>query len=173
MKRLSFVVALCLVTIVAGCNSKSPTAPTPTVPTFTFPLTTSNEVPAISNAESTGSGSVTIKLNVTRDAANTITAATVDFTVTLTGFPATTAITVAHIHEAAAGVNGPVRVNTGLAAGEVTLVGGAGGFTKNAVNVTDLTIIQRILDSPSAFYFNVHSTLNPGGVVRAQLVRTQ
>ncbi|MDA1305817.1 MAG: CHRD domain-containing protein [Acidobacteria bacterium] len=41
------------------------------------------------------------------------------------------------------------------------------------MSVTDLTIVQRILDTPSAFYLNVHSTLNPGGVVRAQLVRTQ
>jgi hypothetical protein len=172
MKRFAFAAALSLLTIVAACND-SPTNPSGTVPTFTMALTTANEVPPITGAEAGASGNVTIKLNITRDAANTITAATVDFAVTLAGFPASTAITIAHIHEAPAGVTGPIRVNTGLAQGDVTLVGGAGSFTKNAVNVTDLTIIQRILDNPSAFYFNVHSAANTGGVIRAQLVRTQ
>jgi hypothetical protein len=170
MKRCAFVVALCLLTIVAGCDD-SPTNPSANAPTFTMALTTANEVPPVTNAEAGASGNVTIRLNITRDAANTITAATVDFTVTLTGFQTSTTITAAHIHEAAAGVNGPIRVNTGVAS-DVPLVAGAGSFTRNAVNVTDLTIIQRILDNPSAFYFNVHSTLNPGGVIRAQLVRT-
>src|SRR5688500_12114805 len=171
MKRLSFAVALFLITIVVACDD-SPTNPSSTVPTFTMALTTANEVPPITGTEAGASGNVTIRLNITRDAANTITAATVDFVCTLTGFPTTTTITAAHIHEAAAGVNGPVRVNTGVAS-DVPLAGGAGSFTKNAVNVTDLSIIQRILDNPSAFYFNVHSALNPGGVIRAQLVRTQ
>ena len=172
MKRFAFVVALCLLTIVAGCDD-SPTNPSANAPTFTMALTTANEVPPISNAEAGASGNVTIKLNLTRDSANTITAATVDFAVTLSAFPSTTNITIAHIHEAAAGVTGPIVVNTGLTSGEVNLVGGAGSFTKNGVNATDLAAIQRILNNPSAFYFNVHSTLNPGGVIRAQLVRTQ
>ena len=174
MKRFPLVAALGLFTLVAGaagCDD-SPNNPSANVPTFTMTLTTANEVPPVTGAEAGGSGNVTIKLNITRDAANAITAATVDFATTLTGFPASTTITAAHIHEAAAGVNGPVRVNTGVAS-DVPLVSGAGNFTKNAVNVTDLTIIDRILANPSAFYFNVHSVLNPGGVIRAQLVRTQ
>ncbi len=172
MKRFAFVVALCLFTIVAACED-SPTNPSDTVPTFAFALTTANEVPPIANAEAGASGNVTIKLNITRNASNVITAATVDFAVTLTGFPASTNITIAHIHENVAGVTGPIVVNTGLASGDVTLVSGAGSFTKNGVNVADLTVIDRILANPSAFYFNVHSTLNGGGVIRAQLVRTQ
>ena len=173
MSRLS-VAVLCFALAGAGCGSNSPTGPAPPlIPTFTFGLSTANEVPAITNAEAGATGNVTIRLNLTRDAAGVLTAATVDFTCTLAGFPATTNITAAHIHEAAAGVNAGVRISTGLANGEVALVGGAGNFTKNGVNVTDLTIVQRMLDNASGFYFNVHSTLNPGGVVRAQLVRTQ
>ena len=45
-----------------------------------------------------------IDFNLTKDAAGAITAATVDFRVDLTGFPATSAITAAHIHTGAAGV---------------------------------------------------------------------
>jgi hypothetical protein len=172
MKRFAFVAALSLLTIVAGCND-SPTNPSSDAPTFTMALTSANEVPAITGAEASGSGTVVITLNITRNAANAITAATVDFSVSLAGFPQSTNITISHIHEAAAGVIGPVRVNTGLASGEVNLVNGVGGFVKHGVNVTDLSIIDRILANPSAFYFNVHSTANPGGVVRAQLVRTQ
>src|SRR5688572_17593485 len=159
MKRYAFVVALCLLAIVAACDDDSPTNPSGNVPTFVMALTTANEVPPISNAEAGASGNVTIRLNITRNASNVITAATVDFAVTLAGFPATTNITIAHIHEAAAGAIGPIVVNTGLASGEVTLVGGSGSFTKNGVNATDLAAIQRMLDTPSAFYFNVHSTL--------------
>ena len=49
--------------------------------------------------------------------AGAITAATVDFRVDLTGFPATTTITLAHIHTGAAGVSGGVLVNAAVSAG--------------------------------------------------------
>ena len=171
MKRFPFVVALSLVAFAAGCDD-SPTDPSPDAPTFTMALSAANEVPPITGAEAGGSGTVTIRMNITRNASNAITAATVDFNVSLAGFPASTVITIAHIHEAAAGATGGIRVNTGLASGDVTLVNGIGGFSKPGVNATDLAAIQRILDNPSGFYFNVHSSANPGGVVRAQLVRT-
>jgi hypothetical protein len=165
--------AIGLVVLASACSKDSPSAPTvAAVPTFSFGLSANNEVPPFANAESAATGTVTIKLNITRDAANNITATTVDFAVTLAGFSQTSVITAAHIHEAVAGVVGSVRVNTGLASGEVILAGGNGAFTKNGVNVADLAIVQRILANPSAFYFNVHSTVNPSGVVRGQLVRT-
>lgn len=173
MSRLSVSLVLGLALVGAGCKDSPTEPPPPAIPTFTFGLTSANEVPPVSNSEAGASGTVTIRLNITRDAAGAITAATVDFQCSLSGFPATTNITAAHIHEAPAGSNAGVRVNTGLASGEVALVGGSGTFTKNAVNVTDVAIIQRILDNPSGFYFNVHSTANGGGVVRGQLVRTQ
>jgi hypothetical protein len=37
----------------------------------------------------------------------------------------------------------------------------------------DAALEQTILNNPAGFYFNVHSTLNPGGVARGQLVRVQ
>ena len=134
-----------------------------------FQLTFTN---SFAGTEAGASGTVTIRLNLTRDSAQTITAATVDFQASMTGFPAGSAISIAHIHEAAAGVVGGIVVNTGLTLGEVTLVNGAGSFTKNGVNTTP-EIAQRILNNPAGFYFNVHSSANPGGVIRGQLVRTQ
>jgi len=176
MKRACL--ALVVIALAAGCDDKSPSnpspSPTPTPnPVFTSTLTSANEVPPITDAEQTAAGTVRIELIITRDANNAISAATANFTVTLTGFPAGSAVNLAHIHQAPAGTNAGVAVNTGLTAGEVNLTNGAGGFTKNGVNITTLSIAQAMLDGPAGFYFNVHSTLHPNGVIRGQLTRIQ
>jgi hypothetical protein len=36
-----------------------------------------------------------------------------------------------------------------------------------------VAVFNAIINNPSGFYFNVHSTLNPGGVARGQLVKVQ
>jgi hypothetical protein len=41
------------------------------------------------------------------------------------------------------------------------------------VSTVDPAVAQNIINNPSAFYFNIHSTLNPGGVARGQLVKVQ
>ncbi len=65
-----------------------------------------------------------------------------------------------------------IVVNSGISAGQNVLTNGSGSFT--AANLTDDPGDSRtqILSNPAGFYFNVHSTLNPGGVARGQLVRT-
>ena len=173
MKRACF--ALVVIALAAGCENSSTPTPTPTAtptpnPVFTSTLLAANEVPPIGGVEQTASGTVRIELIITRDAAGAISTATANFTVTLAGFPAGSAVNIAHIHQAPAGQNAGIAVNTGLAAGEVTLTNGTGGFTKNGVNVTP-ALAQGLLDGPAGFYFNVHSTANPGGVIRGQLVR--
>jgi PBP1b-binding outer membrane lipoprotein LpoB len=176
MTRLaSITVALAL--FAAGCSSDSsnPNNPSnPNTPTFTATLSPTNEVPPVSNAESSGSGNATITFNVTRDAAGNVTSGTVTFVVTLQAFPANTPINIAHIHSAPAGSNGGIVINTTLsAAGDaVVLANGSGTFTKGGVTA-DPAVINAILNNPAGYYFNVHSTLNPGGVARGQLVRVQ
>jgi CHRD domain-containing protein len=173
MKRLS-VLAASLALLAVGCGSSSPSSPsTPTKPTFTATLSPSNEVPPISNAENTGRGDATVTLDLTKDAAGNVTAATATFVVNLSGFPNGTPINIAHIHQAPAGVNGSIVVNTSLGAGEVVLANGSGSFTKAGIAVNPVDLANQILANPAGFYFNVHSTLNPGGVARGQLVRTQ
>jgi hypothetical protein len=172
MKRLAIVFAGVL--LAAGCSrSNSSTSPSTTNPNFvrfTAALSPSQETPAITNAESTGSGTATIDLSLTRDAGGAISAATISFSVTMQGFPSTTVVNIAHIHTGAAGVAGPILVNTTLAAGEVVLSGGAGTFTRNGISVSAANA-QAFIDNPAGFYFNVHTTLNPGGVMRGQLVK--
>ncbi len=169
MKRLSlFAVALAL--FAAGC-SKSSTSPstTPTKPTFTAARSTANEVPPITNAEAGASGNATITFDLTKDAAGNVTAGTATFVVNLSGFPAGTPINIAHIHTGAAGTTGAVLVSTTLAAGEVVLATGSGSFTKTAPILP--VDANNIINNPAGFYFNAHSALNGGGVVRGQLVK--
>jgi len=171
MKRLSlFAVALAFVAV--GC-SKSSTAPsTPAAPKFTATLSTANEVPPITNAEAGGRGDATITFDGPRDANGTFTGpVSVTFVVNLSGFPASTPLNIAHIHTGAAGATGSVLISTTLAAGEVvTNAAGTASFTKVAAN-QDAGVAQGIVNNPAGFYFNVHSTLNGGGVVRGQLVK--
>lgn len=177
MKRL-WIVALALGVLAAGCGSyKSPTAPSanPNQVKFTATLLPSNVVPAITNADASGRGTVTITLNLTRDAAGTITAATADFTMDLNSFPAGTSVTTALIHPGAAGANGGGLIAMGLGAGEIVLVNGTQtGITKTGVTggaAWTPAVAQAIIDNPSNYYFLVHTALNPGGAARGQLVK--
>jgi CHRD domain len=163
-----------LVALTAACGGKTSTTPSTTTPntfTFTAALLPANEIPAIGNADASGSGTATLTMNVTRDSANNITAATTTFQVNLTGFPANTNMTAAHIHEGASTVgNGAVKVSTTLANGELVLGNGTGGFTKASI-ATPADIAQAIINNPAGYYFNVHTSLNPGGAARGQLVK--
>src|SRR5688500_2494253 len=97
-------ISVALVSSVA-CSDADPVHPSATAPTFTTQLLPSNEVPPVTNADSSASGNVSVVLNVTRDSAQAITAATADFTVVMSGFPPNTSLTGAHIHNARAGQN--------------------------------------------------------------------
>ena len=170
----AFVVSLGMISACGGSDSPGmPATPSGSgVQTFTAALRPSEEVPPISGAESAGSGTATITLNATKDSSGNITSATATFVVNLTGFPAGTPINMAHIHQAPAGQSGNVVVSTTLSPGDVTLDGGGGSFNRSGIAVTP-DIASQLMTNPAGFYFNVHSTLNPGGVARGQLVRVQ
>jgi hypothetical protein len=167
MKRAALAIVLALVAAACGSSTTAPT--TPVNPTFTAQLLPSNETPPITNAESVASGNVTVTFVTTKDATGAVTSAVGTAVVTLQGFPAGSSITVAHIHTGAAGVSGGVLVP--FIPASVTLTNGAGTFTQT----NNLTGDQAtsIMNNPAGFYFNVHTALNPGGVIRGQLVRTQ
>jgi len=170
MNRLLGIAALVsALALSAACND-SPTEPGDETIRFTAQLSPANEVPPVTNAEVSGSGTVTIDFNINRNSSGTITSATADFQVTLNGFPAPTPLTMAHIHGGASGAIGDILVNTGLAPGEVSLANGSGSVTKTNVSVT-ANIAQDIISNPANYYFNVHSPLNPAGMARGQLVR--
>jgi hypothetical protein len=106
-------------------------------------LSGANEVPPVSTSAS-GTGTVTIKDD-----------RSVSANVTVTGMTATAA----HIHEGAAGANGPVIVPFTK----------TGDNTFAAADGAKLTETQYASYKAGNLYVNVHSAKSPGGEVRAQL----
>jgi hypothetical protein len=156
-----------------GCTEDPPTSPSSgTAETFTASLLTANEVPPIANEEAGGSAAATITFDLTKDSAGYVTTASMNVSLTATGFPNGTALTKAHIHPGAAGANGGVFVNVGLADGEVTFPSGSGSFTKRGIALT-VDQANAILANPAGFYLNIHTARNPDGVARGQLTRAQ
>ena len=129
-----------LLPVVVACGDNGPSSP---ATSFTATLSGANEVPPVTT-DATGSATVDIKPD------RSVTAK-----VTVSGMTATAS----HIHEAAAGANGPVIVP----------------FTKTADNTFEaapgamLTEAQYQSYKEGKLYVNVHSAKNPGGEVRAQL----
>lgn len=175
MYRMSALI-LGLSILAVGCSDSpagpsSPSAPsggTTTTTTFTVPLSPANEVPAITNADASGSGTATIALVVNKDGAGTVTSATANVQISVEGFPPGTTFTDAHIHNGAAGSNASVFVSAGLSAGELTLTDGRGSIAKNGISVP-AERAAAILANPAGHYFNVHTGLNPAGAIRGQL----
>ena len=179
MLKRGFLV-LMLATGLAGCDDDTPTSPAdPNLAVFTAQLSAQNEVggntPVSTGLETNARGDVRIEFRLTRDSANNVTAATATFIVNMTGLPAGSTWILAHIHEGPAGVAGGVRVDTGLteATGIPLTNGGVTGHRFENIAVTNLTILNGILNNPNGFYFNAHTVLNRSGVVRGQLVRIQ
>jgi CHRD domain-containing protein len=162
--------------LVAGCDDSNdnPAGPSTTGPiVFTSQLTAASEVPPVTGVEANGRGNVTISFNVPRDTGGAVVGAgTASFAIQLSGFPPGTPAILAHIHPGATGVNGAPLVNTNLAPATALVLG------DGTVNVTLTAPVSQvdaaaITANPAAYYFNVHTQLNPGGAVRGQLVRTQ
>ena len=135
---LAAILAAGALTVVTACTSMQQTVYSQSVA-----LSGANEVPAVTSAAA-GTGTVTI--NADR---------TVAASITVTGMNATAS----HIHEAAAGANGPVIVP----------------FTKTGDNAfaapagAVLTESQYASYKAGKLYVNVHSAAYPGGEIRAQL----
>lgn len=152
----------------AAVSTPTPTAspspsPSPTpANVFKAELKSTNEVApnTVTDAEATCSGTATV----------TFTSTTAKFDVSITGCPATTAINIGHIHEGAAGVNGGVKIDSTLKAGELTLTGGAVTFSRTN-SAADPAQITAIMANPAGYYVNFHSAAHGGGVIRGQLTK--
>jgi hypothetical protein len=115
---------------------------------FSATLTGAAEVPGPGDPD--GSGSVALTLNPGQGE--------VCFELTVSGIAPATA---AHIHEAPAGVPGPVVV---------PLTAPTSGSSSGCVSVDREEIIEIILH-PEEYYVNVHNADFPAGALRGQLSR--
>jgi CHRD domain/IPTL-CTERM motif len=167
MKRLILSVVFMALTIASVASVMTRPASADLI-VFTATLLPSNEVPPITNADQNASGTVTVTLDTSNNSWS--------FNWTVNGLGASQII-LSHIHEAPAGVNGPVRVdsNIGVDPPFIPIVsGGATFFKAGIIPATDAAgIASRVQANPAGFYFNVHTNINPGGAVRGQLVRQQ
>ncbi len=191
-RRLALACALALLLAACGGAAVAPspaatasTAPTvggtpvpmptqsPDIYNFVADLKSTNEVPPIADAEATCLGQAKITLSVLTDPAYyNVTSGKASFDVTLSSCPATTQITLAHIHQGAASTNGPVKVDTGLVAAQPIMFG-AGASIKKMDVVVEPVVADDLIKNPGNYYFNVHSAAHGGGVVRGQLVATR
>jgi hypothetical protein len=174
MKRLA-VLAIAATLVACDSDSDNPAGPSPIGPlVFTAQLLASSEVPPVTNAESSGSGAVTITVAVPRDTAGNPTGpGTAAFAMQAQGFTPGTPIVGAHIHPGASGVNGGVIVNTNIGpTAPVVLADGTANLIVTNIGISQALATQ-IMNNPAGFYFNMHTPLNPGGAIRGQLSRLQ
>src|SRR5262245_35324391 len=143
-----FPYALALSVLVAGCSgsSSAPTSgggnsgggstggTTTSTSTYSVPIGAGNEVSSVASADRSITGTVTIKINATKDG-NTVKSATVDYQVTASGFSPGTTITGAHIHTGGSAVNGGIFHNPGVTAGDMPIANGSGSLTKNGLTL--------------------------------------
>ncbi len=87
--------------------------------------------------------------------------ATLCYAILVTGIDTPTA---AHIHEAAAGTNGPIVVP--LDPPEA----GDPGQSSDCITDADAAVVDRIRKNPLGFYVNVHNAAYPDGALRGQLL---
>ena len=139
-KTASSIVLVAGALVLSACSSMMSMMPMASSDKVT--LTGSNEVPAVTTPAS-GSGAISIAAD-----------GSVTGSITVTGMNPT----MGHIHQAAAGVNGPVIV---------PLVQSGNVFTPAAG--AKLTEVQMAAYRAGNLYVNVHSAAHPGGEVRAQL----
>jgi uncharacterized protein (TIGR03437 family) len=133
-----------------------------------------NEVPAITD---TSSGNVIIYVHGIVDKNDNVVSGSVDFDVT-TKFSAGVTVTGLHIHAAAAGVNGSIVIPTDVNGTDKSITIDSTGRTRIQKQVqfpstspaVALSTLQDLLKNPANYYVNIHTTVNPGGAMRGQLV---
>jgi uncharacterized protein (TIGR03437 family) len=159
---------LLLLTSVLGMSLAAQTVET--IP-YRALLSGANENPALSAANK---GFATVWLHVVRDASGTIVSGSADAYLSY-NVPGPVTITAMHIHNGGPTVNGPVVLGFGIArTDDPTGVGSMPPIQTNfpSASVT-LDTVKGIVANPGQFYFNVHSTAAPGGLMRAQLQKAE
>ena len=135
-------------------------------------LSAANEVPPIADSNASAKGTILAVRTV--DSAGNTTSGHVVFDMSYQGFPSDTVISAMHLHLGEAGVNGPVTIDSGIAAGTAVPASGAGFQRFNAeVDVTRAGAAQtldNVFYNPGGVYWNMHTKVSPGGAIRGQLL---
>src|SRR5262249_10815378 len=115
----------------------NPAQTTASTATFVARLLPGNEVPPVTNGDASITGDVAVILTLNKDAGGTIQSASTEFDYSLNGVPATDLIILSHIHNAPAGQNGPVRIDSGITpATALTPTNGVVTFSKTGLTTS-------------------------------------
>lgn len=143
-------------------------------------MSPANETPPIVGLKSSAVANVRVLRSL--DSSGNLTAALVTFDANYTGVSESTPFTGFHIHSGAAGVAGPVIINTGIGSGAASVAVGSGGAGNLHYEVpiapadrtfaAEAAAINGLFTNPNAYYINAHTTANPGGEIRDQLRNT-
>ena len=120
--------------------------------TYTISLNGANEVNSAGDpnqGDPDGTGTATLFINPGQKR--------VCYEITLTNVES---VTMAHIHKAPTGQNGPIYIGLFMGSGPL----------EDCVDATSEQLAQ-IIAKPAQYYVNVHSTSKPAGAVRGQLSR--
>jgi hypothetical protein len=120
--------------------------------TYSAALDGAQEVPPVTT-DASGAGALTVGTSATGDYQ-------MAYTLQSGGFTST--VTLAHIHQAPAGVNGPVIVD--LLAGRT--------YTGTLTGTVALDAFKFDTMTSGFYYFNIHTQANPGGEIRGQIYPT-
>lgn len=162
--RILKIAVAALLPIVPACGDDEPAGP---ATSFTATLSGANEVPAVTT---TATGTATLSVSGTQ----------ITYTINVTNLQNAV---LGHIHLAATGVNGPVRLNLcGTGAPEPACTSGTGVLATGTNGTTLGVTFEELLDAmrTGGAYVNVHTFAdgctpgapgcNPGGEIRGQVV---
>ena len=134
------------------------------------PLSPIKEVPSLAAMDA--DGSATVQLHLQRDDDGALISAFVTFIVQVRSAEPESLLAM-HIHEGAAGENGPIRIPSGLEfGGDPVPAGPEPVRIWRQVSMTDaagLARVEAVLGNPGGFYVNVHAGSQPAGLMRGQL----
>ena len=144
---------------VAGTPSSAPTLASVSAPTHVFntELRAEQEPNNASTSESKGHAQV----KVLEDGS-------IDFVLAINNKSDET-FNRAHIHKAAAGVNGPIHWDFLEAGVPVASIGGQPAILRGVAVPRAAAVLSDLLAHPDLYYVNLHSTAFPGGAIRGQL----
>lgn len=170
MKRLFTMILL------VGLVTVSALADTSEVRYFDANLSSSAEVPQVTDRQAVGTAAIAMYLN--RNDVGGITSAVVDFSIEYY-LGQDEELIAMHIHRAATGVAGPIVISSGgldFGTPSVSAMAGEGRLFFQRIATTDsaaLEAIEGVIADPAAYYVNVHSTSHRPGLFRGQLRDTE
>jgi hypothetical protein len=158
--RLGFVVSLCILLLLTLSSSIHAEALRTAVR-----MRPEAVVPPSVNPPTGLSVSIAVTVDVNRDASGNLMPSAPYFSIFLNALE-TVQFTGFYLREGAANANGPIALDLGLS--NRIYPPGRGTIAVGGRNI-DLELLQRLLENPNGYYFELRTTANPDGALRGQL----